>query len=122
MHGLKPCGVAIPRGLRDHRTPDGRRYGTYLVALLARLGPLSSDARPTLVEAGRCAVELEHLAEELEQARARRRRRDMNRIRRSQFACREQMLRLERRLEELAGSRPPEDPRDLAAAFQKRAV
>ena len=62
-------------------------------------------ALTTLREAGRAAVELERLGLDLEAARARNRRRDAARIRRQQFMLREQLARLERRLEELSAKR-----------------
>lgn len=105
MRVLRPGGVAIPRAFRNHRSKDGHRYRAHVCAILARLGDLPADARPTLREAGRLAVELEHLAGELETARSRRRQGEMRRVRRQQFAMREQLTRLERRLEELAAGR-----------------
>lgn len=102
MHALKPGGVRIPRAFKSHKTPEGFVYRTYVMATLARLGPLPAHAEPTLREAGRCVVELEHLAHELETAKAHRRRRDIGRCRKNVFMLREQLARLERRLEELA--------------------
>ena len=61
---------------------------------------------PTLREAGRVTIELERIGAELEAALARRRRRDVARLRRQRFATSEQLMRLERRLEELAAARP----------------
>lgn len=99
-------GPAIPRAFKDHRTHAGRAYRAHLAALIARLGQLPADAAPTLREAGRAAVELERLGQDLETARARHRQRDAARARRAQFMLREQLVRLERRLEELAKDQP----------------
>jgi hypothetical protein len=96
----------IPRGIADHRTKDGRAYTRHVRALLSRLGSLPADARPTLREAGRCALELERLGLSLDEAVARRRRRDASRCRRQLVTLRSQLLTLERRLEELAKMRP----------------
>src|SRR5262245_54029548 len=101
MHALKPGGVRIPRAFESHKTPDGYTYRVYVTAILARLGPLPAHADPTLREAGLCVVELGHLARELETAKARKRRRDIARARKAVFMLREQLQRLERRLEEL---------------------
>ena len=96
----------LPRAFRSHLGHDGHVYRRYLSALLERLGSLPDDAFPTLREAGRAVVELEHLGEDLERARARRRVREARSARRQQFALREQLTRLERRLEELAVKQP----------------
>ena len=52
------------------------RFSRYVHDRLAQLGTLPSHAEPTLKEAGRIVVQLEHLAQELEIAEARKRRRD----------------------------------------------
>jgi hypothetical protein len=96
-----PIGV-IPRGFADHRRVDAKHYRAYCLAIQAAWGPLPEIALPALREAGRVAVELERLSHDLEAARARTRRRDASRVRRQQFALREQLGRLERRIEELA--------------------
>jgi hypothetical protein len=82
----------------------------YVTALLGRLGSLPADAFPTLREAGRLAVELEAMGRELETARARRRRRDVARLRRQMVPTRTQLITLERRLEELAKTNAHNDP------------
>ena len=104
-----PIGV-IPRGYPDHRRSTARRYRDYCLVIQRQYGPLPDVALPALREAGRCAVELERLATDLEAARARRRLRDVRRIARQQFAAREQLQRLERRIEELAAKRPALSP------------
>lgn len=122
MHALKRAGVAIPRAFKNHRSPEGRAYREYVEGILARLAPLPAVALPTLREAGRTAVELERLSADLEQARGRNRRRDAARARREQFKLREQLVRLERRLEELAPKRTVNPLRavDLAVAEANR--
>ncbi len=116
-----PAGV-IPRAFRDHRSADAKRYRAYCLAILAQHGPLPAVALPTLREAGRTAVELEALGGDLERARARNRRAEASRARRAQFALREQLQRLERRIEELAAQKPV-DPmaavRDAVARVNK---
>jgi hypothetical protein len=109
---LKPGGVRIPRAFRSHKSRDGFVYRSYTLSMLARLGPLPAHAEPTLREAGRCVVELEALARELEIAKAGKRRRDITRCRKVTFMTREQLARLERRLEELA---PPKSARPMDA-------
>jgi hypothetical protein len=96
-----PVGV-IPRGFPDHRTMDAKRYRTYCLAQQAAWGPFPAIALPTLREAGRAAVELERLGHDLEAFRLRNRRREAARTRKQQFMLREQLARLERRLEELS--------------------
>lgn len=115
MRRLKSPQGAIPRAYPDHRRADALRYRSYCLAVLAQWGPLPAVALPTLREAGRAAVELGRLSEDLERARARRRRADMARARKAAFMLREQLVRLERRLEELAASRPQRPMAALAA-------
>lgn len=115
MHALKG---AVPRAFRDHRTRAGRTYGHYVRAFAKRFGgTVPAHVRPTLLEAGRAVVELGRLGDDLERAVARNRRRDASRLRRQQFALREQLVRLERRLEELAcrgqGAPRPTGPVDV---------
>ena len=104
-----PIGV-IPRGFPDHRGADAKRYRAYCLAIQAAWGPLPAVAASTLREAGRAAVELERLGFDLESARRRKRVREARTIRKQQFMLREQLARLERRLEELGTSRKPADP------------
>jgi hypothetical protein len=112
MHALKPGGVRIPRAYRDHRRVDGIRYRVYVTALLARLGgPLDAAAMGTVRQAGILSVELENMGRELEEAKRRRRRRDLGRLRRQMIPMRSQLLNYERRLEELAvGQAGSDDP------------
>lgn len=104
-HALRPGGVRIPRAFGNHKNQDGAVYRRYVLATLARLGPLPAHAEPTLKEAGRCVVELETMARELEVAKARKRRRDISRLRKHTFMAREQLARLENRLAEMAPAR-----------------
>ncbi len=117
MRALRSTIGVIPRGFPDHRKAVARRYRAYCLAIQAQWGPLPPVALPTLREAGRAAVELERLGFDLETARGRHRRQDAARIRRHQFMFREQLGRLERRLEEFAVTRAGQaDP--LAAVRQ----
>lgn len=119
MHGVKCAdGTAIPRGLPDHRTREGRTYRGYVRAKRERLD-LPADAMPTLKAAGLIVVELDRLAADLEDARTRHRRRDQNRIRRQMVTLRTQLVRLEERLE-LIASRQPESESPVTAI--KRAL
>src|SRR5262245_1353071 len=112
MRRLRSPEGAIPRGMLDHRTNDGRRYTAYCRTVLATYGVLPAIAQTTLREAGRAAVELERLGLALERARARKRRSEVARLRRASFALREQLARLERRLAELAATQRPANPID----------
>ena len=60
----------IPRALRNHRTPEGYRYGEYLRAKLRKLGPLDAEARPWIRECGVIMLALEALHREEQDARA----------------------------------------------------
>jgi hypothetical protein len=103
---LRALKGGIPRAYRSHKTPEGRAYGGYVRSMLEHLGELPDHARPTLKAAGVAAVDLDSLTSDLEQARAKGRRRDQARIRRQLTILRTQMIALERRLEELAQTRP----------------
>jgi len=109
---MRVGSAGIPRAFANHRSRVGHAYRTYLEGILARLGPLPADARPTLRECGRLSVELEAMGLELEAARELHRRRDVARLRRQMVPMRTQLLTLERRLEELAqhGSAARQDP------------
>jgi hypothetical protein len=96
----------IPRGYRDHRTPDGRKFTAYLRALVARFGELPADVLPLAREAGRLAVDLDRLADALETALHARRTRDQRAVRRQQRNARAQLLALEQRLEGRLAKRP----------------
>jgi hypothetical protein len=108
MRALRAPVGAIPRGYRDHRTQEGKLYTEYCRAQQAQNGPLPLVATPTLREAGRLSVDLVLLGRDLELARARKQRREVARILKRQFMAREQLARLERRLEELGAQRPPD--------------
>jgi hypothetical protein len=102
---MKALAGRIPRAFKNHKTPEGAAYRDYVRALLRRLGgSLPDDARVTLREAGRLAVELQSMGRDLEAARARRRRRDVHRLRRAMVPARTQLIRLEERLEQLAAA------------------
>ena len=96
----------IPRAFKSHKTPEGEAYGDYCRALLARVGTLPRSAMPTLKAAGHLVVELDRLTTDLDTARQGRRKRDQNRIRRAMVIARTQLLNVEKRLEELAKTRP----------------
>jgi hypothetical protein len=117
---IAPVGV-IPRGFKDHRSVVAKRYRTYCLAIQAQWGPLPEVALPILREAGLAVVELERLAADLEAARHRTKnsRRDASRVRRQQFMLREQLGRLEHRIEELAAAAPKQS---LAQRFATRST
>jgi hypothetical protein len=119
MRRLKSPQGAIPRAYPDHRRADALRYRSYCLAVLAQLGPLPAVALTTLREAGRAAVELGRLSDDLETARVRRRRADVARARKASFMLREQLVRLERRLEELAGPRQNDPLADVRRAVEE---
>ena len=102
---MRALAGGIPRAFKSHKSPEGHAYRLHVTAIVRRLGDLPADARPTLREVGRLSVELAALGFELEQARARKRRREVSRLRRAMVPMRTQMLTLERRLEELASGR-----------------
>ena len=105
MRALRSPIGKIPRAYKDHRSLVALSYREYCLNAQAQWGPLPPIALSTLREAGRAVVELERLGLDLEVARARKQRRDATRIRKQQFMLREQLQRLERRLEELAPPR-----------------
>ena len=105
MRALSARKGVIPRGYPDHRRAEAWRYRAYCTAIQAAWGPLPPVALLALREAGRIAVELERLGNDLETARRRKRRKDASRIRRQQTSMRAQLLNYERRIEELAAAR-----------------
>jgi hypothetical protein len=119
MPRMKPSRTGVPRAFADHRTVDARAYAARVRDLQQAYGPVPKVALPTLREAALAALELARLGTDLEAARARRRRRDIARLGRRIFMAREQLMRLERRLQEL-GATKPADPmaavRDAVAA------
>ena len=106
----------IPRAYPDHRRVQAKRYAEVVGAVFARLGTLPRDASSSLREYGRTSLELEDLAHEYEQARARRRLTMMRRIRREKSRLRITLLALERRLEEFAANNG--HGQDLATRIQ----
>lgn len=118
MRALRTAMGAIPRAFSNHRTPEGAAYRAYLSGLLGRLGPLPPSATPTLREVGRLAVELDAMGRELEEARGRKRRREMSRLRRQMVPMRSQLVALEQRLERLAAEQPRSN--GLAAAMGRQ--
>ena len=93
----------IPRALKNHKTPEGWAYGQYCRGLLARLGPLPNDARPTLREAGLVVVDLIRARENLERIQKPRFRDAKRRYAREILHLRHTLLLLERRLEQRMG-------------------
>lgn len=112
---------AIPRAFTSHKSPDGYAYRCYVGAILAQHGWTAAGTCPpaaivTLREAGRLAVELQACGRDLEAARAKRRLKDVARLRKQMTPMRTQLLALERRLEELAGFSRPQTPMAAIAA------
>ena len=99
---MRALAGRIPRAIKNHRSPAGAAYRTYLQAKLSRLGPLPPDARPLLRQAGLLVLDLARLRVELEAAVARKRRSDARRIDWRLVSMRTQLLTLKERLEELA--------------------
>lgn len=108
----------IPRAYADSRRSAARLYRSYCLSIQAAWGPLPPIAMGTLREAGRASVELERLGADMETARRLKRRRDCTRIRKQQFMLREQLARLERRLEELASKAAPDRLTAVTHAIQ----
>lgn len=106
MRRLRSAIGVIPRCPGDARRSDALHYKAYCIAVQAAWGPLPPVALPALREAGLVDLELQRLAPELEAARRRRRTREAARIRKQQFMLREQLARLESRLQTLATPKP----------------
>ena len=129
---MRALAGRIPRALKNHRSAEGAAYGRYCRAKLARLGPLSADARPWLKEAGLLVLALARLHQDAEATRAvlangaGRRARDRARVQVRQLERRAARLRAaldaaERRLEELVGARR-NTPDELLAEFHREAA
>jgi hypothetical protein len=112
-----PVGV-IPRAFPDGRGVEARKYREYCIEIQKAWGPLPMIAMTTLREAGRSFVELERLGFDLESARRRKRVREARTIRKQQFMLREQLARLERRLEELGATRKADPLRAVHRAIE----
>jgi hypothetical protein len=104
MRRLSSTKGVVPRAYPDHRRREARRYRDYVENIQQQWGPLSPVALEVAKEAGRITVELERLSVDLEAATARKRRRDIGRIRRAQTTARAQRLHFERRIEELVAT------------------
>jgi hypothetical protein len=92
----------IPRTFANHRTPIGYAYRDLLLAKLERLGPLPADAKVTLREYGRLALDMQRLHLEQDRAVKRGRVTMARRIDKRLTPMRTQLAVLEARLEELA--------------------
>src|SRR5262249_50460706 len=114
---MRALWSGVPRALADHRTEDAVAYRRYVAAVLARLGPLGADGRVWLRGAGLLTLRLDRIHREAQAAEAAlmsggRRAREKARAQLRQLERRAARLRaslenVERRLEELAGHRPP---------------
>ena len=83
---------AIPRGLQDHRTAEGRAFTEYTRAMQARLN-LGKEARPSLRECGLLTIELARLSLEIEAVRLKPNgKKDCRRLKREQRVARGQGL------------------------------
>ncbi len=100
---MRALAGRIPRALRNHKTPEGWAYEQYCRATIARLGPLPSDAKPTLREAGLVVVDLIRARENLERVQKPRFREAKRRYGREILHLRHTLLLLERRLEQRMG-------------------
>jgi hypothetical protein len=74
--------------------------------MFERFGQVPADVLPMLREAGRLVADLDQLSQDLEAARASRRRRDQARCRRQLTIARTQLVTLERHLDERLQRRP----------------
>jgi hypothetical protein len=110
----------IPRAFPDGRSHAARVYRVYVASIAEQLFGTLADvpkyAWPVAREAGRCVVELERVGVSLDEALARKRRRDSARARRQLVTLRTQLLAFERRLEELAASVKPRSFAEAARA------
>lgn len=94
----------VPRAYPDHRRRVARSYREAITEIRQRLG-LNGSGAVLLREYGLVAVELERLHAEVEALQGKpRRRRELARLARRRVILRSQLVALERRLEEIAGS------------------
>lgn len=109
---------AIPRAFRSHRSPEGALYRAFCEPYVTKFGGrIPPDARVLLRQAGRIAVDLERVNDELEAALKRRRMTTARRLRRQLAGMRSDLLRFTQRLDEMAAQQPP----DLARVFGAQA-
>ncbi len=99
----------IMPGFPDGRSMDGRAYRAFCVPFIEAFGgTVPAEARVLLRLAGRLSVHIEHVNAELERARARHRRRDVNRARRQLAGMTGDLLRMTSELRAMAAARPGE--------------
>jgi hypothetical protein len=93
----------VLRGFADHRTAIGRAYTQLVRDKQSELGELPRSARPIIREWARVVLELDRNAAELEKSGVRRRGMDCRRLKREVKVLRFTMLKLDQRLQQLAG-------------------
>lgn len=94
---------SVPRAYKDHRCKKAKRYSEAVTDLTARLDAVPKCARPLMKEYGRLAVQLEFLNEEHDRAVGLRRLSDARRLRGELKVSRFLLLKLQARIESLAG-------------------
>lgn len=113
MRGLKG---SIPRGFKDHRRKEARRYGEVVRDLAERLKTIPKCARPLMREYGRLTGQLEFLNDEHDRAVGLRRLSEARRLRGELKVARFLLLKLQRQIEHLAGL-PDDSKADPLDAF-----
>ena len=103
---------SVPRAYKDHRRREAKRYAEVVSDLVERLGKVPKCARPLMNEYGRLTMTLEFLNDEHDRAIGLRRLSDARRLRRELKVSRFLLLKLQNRIEYLAGIQE-ESPADL---------
>ena len=94
---------SVPRAYKDHRRKEAKRYAEVVSDLVERLKNVPKCARPLMKEYGRLTMTLEFLNDEHDRAISLRRLSDARRLRRELKVRRFLLLKLQNRIEYLAG-------------------
>ena len=119
MRGLKG---SVPRAYKDHRRKVAKRYSEVVADLADRLKTVPKCARPLMKEYGRCAMQLELLNEEHDRAVGLRRLSDARRLRGELKVSRFLLLKLQARIESLAGLQQDTASESLDEFFSEEEV